>query len=54
MSHVALADPALPRLSIRPARSADLTAIVGLFADDEEACSPSAHSVLGAGQLEGL
>jgi len=47
-----LADPTRSRANIRLARNADLPAIVGLFADDEQARSPSTHSLLGAGQLE--
>jgi GNAT superfamily N-acetyltransferase len=52
MSQMTSADPALSRTSIRRARPADLPAIVGLFADDDEAASPHAYSALAASQLE--
>jgi GNAT superfamily N-acetyltransferase len=44
MSDMAVPDPDLPRASIRPARKADLSAIVGLFADDDAAPSAAAPS----------
>jgi GNAT superfamily N-acetyltransferase len=51
LADAALAPPARPRASIRLARKDDLTAIVGLFADDDEAHSPFAYSAHGADQL---
>ncbi|HEY3253743.1 MAG TPA: GNAT family N-acetyltransferase [Polyangiaceae bacterium] len=40
--------------SIRPALEADLPAIVGLFADDDEAHAPGAYAAPGVGQREAL
>lgn len=46
-----LAPPARPGVNLRRARKDDLSAIVGLFADDDDAHSPSAYSAHGVGQL---
>ena len=52
MSPMATADPAHTGTSIRRARPADLPAIVDLFADDDEAASPSAYSAPAAAQRD--